>query len=80
MKPADLGQRIEDFLCDTIAEVFLIVLRAEISERQDGDRANPRFSFLSGLSGLWSGPRELTPCGRFLYSNNVQTNGTYSFQ
>src|SRR5438128_2046330 len=51
-EPGDLVQRIENFLCDAITEVFLIVLRAEIGEWQDGDRANPCFSFFGGLSGV----------------------------
>ena len=55
MKPSDFGQRIEDFLRDTITEVLLIVLRDEISERQNGDRANSRSPGLRGLNALWSG-------------------------
>jgi hypothetical protein len=50
METADLGQRVEDFLCYSVAEIFLIAFRAEISERQNGDRTNPRFSFLWLLS------------------------------
>src|SRR5437870_5870921 len=55
-EPGDLGQCIENFLCDTITEVFLIMLRAEVGERLDGDRANPCVSFFYGSSGVYSSP------------------------
>src|SRR6266550_826905 len=60
-EPGDLGQRIENFLCDTITEIFLIAFGAEISERQDGDQTNPRFSVFCRLSDLSSRACGLTP-------------------
>src|SRR6266567_7503902 len=52
METADLGQRVQDFLCYSVAEIFLIAFRAEISKGQNSDRTNPRFSFFCRLSDL----------------------------
>src|SRR6266480_7144632 len=41
VKRPDFGKRIQNFLCYTVAEVFLIAFGAEIRKRQDAKRPNP---------------------------------------
>ena len=37
-QPGDASQRVEDFLREAVAEVFVFLVRAEVGERQDSDR------------------------------------------
>ena len=46
VKAAHLGECVQNFLCDTVTEVFLVALGAEICKWQYRDRANRLFSFL----------------------------------
>ena len=46
VKAAYLGECVQNFLCYTVTEVFLVALSAEIRKWQYRDRANRLFSFL----------------------------------
>src|SRR5262249_61151094 len=52
----DLGEHVEELLCETIGEVFLVFFGAHIGERQHRDRQR----LLGTRSPRW--PR-LRPCG-----------------
>src|SRR6266513_4309921 len=51
---ADFGKRIQNLLCNTVAEIFLIAFGAEIRKRQHAKRANRFLSLLLGFVRLWN--------------------------
>src|SRR2546429_637534 len=54
VKRPDFGKRIQNFLCYTVAEVFLIAFGAEIRKRQNAKRANPFLCFFVRFVPPWN--------------------------
>src|SRR5205814_3133113 len=54
VKTANFTECVEDFFCNTIAEVFLVAFRAEIRKRQNSNRADLLFPLLAVLTSRFS--------------------------
>src|SRR5436190_16293 len=79
VKTANFRQDVENLLCYTVTEVFLVTFCAKIDERQYGDRANTFFLLLCWRAEFCNAGRR-----RFLrialHIDGVQTNCTNTFQ
>src|SRR4029453_548171 len=72
VETADLGKCIQNLLCYTVAEVFLISVRAEIHKRQHAKRANALFYFVLRFVPQWNSFLRSHPA--FLDCDDVETN------